>query len=173
MRAAKLIIWDEAPRQRHQAHTSASRMLHNICGYCNPAAAHMDFGGRVSVQAPMTLCCMCRTCSICFHSGLGVCLGCVPDLGVALLDGWACLQVMELGGDFRQILPVVPRGPSGQTLEKVGILLPKVTFSRGQLYVAMSRVGARNRLCIQVLGGGRQGHDGVFTRNIVYPEALL
>ena len=61
----------------------------------------------------------------------------------------------------------------GQTLEKVGIFLPKDLFSHGQLYFAMPRDGAGNRICIQVLGGGRQGHDGVFTRNIVYPEALL
>ena len=110
MRTAKLVIWDEPPMQRHQAYTPVTRMLQDICGHYLPAAAHMDFGGEVSVQASMTLCCMCRTCSICFRSGLGVCLGCVPDLGVALLDGWAWLQVVVFGGDFRQILPVVPRG---------------------------------------------------------------
>ena len=42
-----------------------------------------------------------------------------------------------------------------RTQEKVGRFLPKNLISHCQLDVAMSRVGARNRICVQVVGGGK------------------
>ena len=41
----------------------------------------------------------------------------------------------------------------GQTLNIVGIYLPKSVFSHGQLYVAMSRVGSKEGVCVLVLNG--------------------
>lgn len=68
----------------------------------------------------------------------------------------------------------------GQTLEKVGVFLPKPVFSHGEVYVAFSRVGSWDRLVVSVppaspLHAGHlleEGVQGVFTKNIVYSKVL-
>ena len=69
----------------------------------------------------------------------------------------------------------------GQTLKRVGIYLPKSVFSHGQLYVAMSRVGSKEGVCVLVLNGWREAvqdselgdaPEGVYTRNVVYKEVF-
>ena len=58
----------------------------------------------------------------------------------------------------------------GQTLQRVGVYLLEPCFSHGQLYVATSRVGLRQRIRFAL------PHDeetGTFrARNVVYREAL-
>ena len=54
----------------------------------------------------------------------------------------------------------------GQTLQTVGIFLPEPFFSHGQLYVAMSRVGVKDKLKIY------QPDNENTTVNVVYPEIL-
>ena len=61
----------------------------------------------------------------------------------------------------------------GQTLEQVGLYLPQPVFSHGQLYVAMSRVGASNRIKIMAKGGRHPGRQGMYTKNVVYHEVCL
>ena len=62
----------------------------------------------------------------------------------------------------------------GQTLDSVGLFLPKPVFTHGQLYVALSR--ARSFKIITVLTNDQQiNADGSVqyrTRNIVYSEVL-
>ena len=65
----------------------------------------------------------------------------------------------------------------GQTLEKVGLYLPKPVFGHGQLYVALSRVTHPDNIKILVETTGEHGTnkelgDGVYTKNIVYTELL-
>jgi len=64
----------------------------------------------------------------------------------------------------------------GQSLENVGLYLPRPVFGHGQLYVALSRVGDPAALRILVIDSRQQGvfdgRDGVWTVNIVYPEVL-
>ena len=69
----------------------------------------------------------------------------------------------------------------GQTLNQVGVYLRRPVFSHGQLYVAFSRVGASSRIKVLVENEDAQGRyqdhpdvpDGVYTDNVVWPEALL
>ena len=65
----------------------------------------------------------------------------------------------------------------GQTLSQTGIYLPNPVFSHGQLYVALSRSASQSKTKIFICDvNGRQGEfpgkDGVYTKNVVYAEAL-
>ena len=59
----------------------------------------------------------------------------------------------------------------GQTLNQVGLYLPKHVFANGQLYVAVSRVRTREGLI--VLNADGETKDQAFIKNIVYKESLL
>lgn len=58
----------------------------------------------------------------------------------------------------------------GQTLDRVGVYLPKPAFSHGQFYVAISRVTSREGL--KVLALDESGMPTMQTRNIVNREVL-
>ncbi|XP_071739723.1 uncharacterized protein [Rutidosis leptorrhynchoides] len=57
----------------------------------------------------------------------------------------------------------------GQSLELVGLYLPKPVFSHGQLYVAMSRVTSPDGLKIVMINESKDGMQN-HTRNVVYKE---
>ncbi|XP_071727278.1 uncharacterized protein [Rutidosis leptorrhynchoides] len=59
----------------------------------------------------------------------------------------------------------------GQTLQFVGIYLPKPIFSHGQLYVALSRVTNPDGLKILILNDNTQ-ELADHTRNVVYKEVI-
>ena len=69
----------------------------------------------------------------------------------------------------------------GQTLARVGLYLASAVFAHGQLYVALSRVGACSGIKVLVNSSDSQGHfanddrlqDGCYTDNVVWPEVLL
>jgi hypothetical protein len=67
IRAARLIVWDEAPMAHKHVFETVNRMLQHVMGAIDRALKDMLFGGKVVV----------------------------------------------MGGDFRQILPVVPQGTRG------------------------------------------------------------
>ncbi|CAL1359594.1 unnamed protein product [Linum trigynum] len=58
----------------------------------------------------------------------------------------------------------------GQTLDIVGVYLPKPVFSHGQLYVAVSRVRSADGLHILIDNDGEAAQN--YTRNIVYEETF-
>ena len=58
----------------------------------------------------------------------------------------------------------------GQTLNQVGLYLPKNVFTHGQLYVAVSRVRTREGLV--VLNADGETEDQAFIKNIVYKEVF-
>jgi ATP-dependent DNA helicase PIF1 len=64
----------------------------------------------------------------------------------------------------------------GQTLQTVGVYLPKLVFCHGQLYVAFSRCGSQRGVRVLVRGGSRAALNGapasVYTSNVVYREVL-
>ncbi|MCP3882687.1 MAG: AAA family ATPase [Sulfitobacter sp.] len=70
----------------------------------------------------------------------------------------------------------------GQTLKRVGLYLPAPVFSHGQLYVSLSRASKARDVRILVRDDEKQGkyenhvnvrENGVYTNNVVWPEALL
>ena len=64
----------------------------------------------------------------------------------------------------------------GQSLQFVGLFLPKPVFGHGQLYVAFSRVSHPNCLRVLAMNGTVENMDGQcteYTQNVVYKEALL
>jgi ATP-dependent DNA helicase PIF1 len=64
----------------------------------------------------------------------------------------------------------------GQTLQTVGVYLPKPIFCHGQLYVAFSWCGSRRGVRVLVRGGSKAGLNGapagVYISNVVYCEVL-
>ena len=76
---------------------------------------------------------------------------------------------------FRLAFAMTINKSQGQTFDRIGISLCDPVFSHGQLYVAMSRVRAFCDLGIRVcqlnttqsIQGRIEGHDGIYTSNIV------
>ena len=58
----------------------------------------------------------------------------------------------------------------GQTLQYVGVYLPKLVFSHGQLYVAISRVTSPSGLGFLICN--KKGVSNNMTKNIVYREVF-
>ncbi len=58
----------------------------------------------------------------------------------------------------------------GQTLQNIGLYLPRPVFTHGQLYVAISHVTSRNGLRI-LIDNDKESSCSI-TQNIVYKEVL-
>jgi ATP-dependent DNA helicase PIF1 len=58
----------------------------------------------------------------------------------------------------------------GQTVQNMGLYLATPCFSHGQLYVALSRVTARDRFKALIERPELEEDDGAYTDNIVYRE---
>lgn len=93
------------------------------------------------------------------------------------IDKWQWLCTLSrLQLPVRLAFAMTINKSQGQSLENVGLYLPRPVFAHGQLYVALSRVGNPDWLKVLVVDSREQGtfegRDGVYTVNIVYPEIL-
>ena len=59
----------------------------------------------------------------------------------------------------------------GQTMDRVGVYLPKLVFFHGQLY-ALSRTGNPHRVSVLIPGTEHADADGVSVRNVVWREVF-
>ncbi|CAN1844883.1 ATP-dependent DNA helicase PIF1 [Linum perenne] len=94
------------------------------------------------------------------------------------------LRGLIVGGNLEGTIVAIPRRQfpiricyamtinksQGQTLDHVGLYLPKPVFSHGQLYVAISRVRSTDGLHVLIQNPNSVAEDA--TRNIVYHEIL-
>jgi hypothetical protein len=76
---------------------------------------------------------------------------------------------------FRLSFAMTINKSQGQTLDRVGIFLPKPVFAHGQKYTALSRGRSFEAVRVKIAqitdGGNRQGrvegYDGVYTKNVI------
>jgi ATP-dependent DNA helicase PIF1 len=96
----------------------------------------------------------------------------IPRIALTSSDETNPIRLRRKQFPVRPAFAMTINKSQGQTLQRVGIYLPKPVFSHGQLYVAMSRVGAPDCLSIMVAGGRCPDRPGVYTKNVVWREVL-
>jgi ATP-dependent DNA helicase PIF1 len=103
---------------------------------------------------------------------------CIPRLGITPSDSIMPFTLRRLQFPVRPAFAMTVNKSQGQTLNMVGVYLPKSVFCHGQLYVALSRVGRRQAVRVLVEGGWvNEGEidnvpEGMYTANVVYREVL-
>ena len=95
----------------------------------------------------------------------------IPRIPLIASDSGLPFQLRRYQFPLRPAFGMTINKSQGQTLDKIGIFLPKPMFGHGQLYVACSRVRSRDSL--RIIGNGTYlDRDEGYTRNVVYHEAL-
>ena len=80
------------------------------------------------------------------------------------------LQIKRRHFPLKLVFAMTINKSQGQTLNRVGIYLPRPVFSHGQLYVALSRVSSPSGL--KVLLCNKRGVPVDVTKNVVYRDVL-
>ncbi|CAN0899393.1 ATP-dependent DNA helicase PIF1 [Linum grandiflorum] len=115
------------------------------------------------------------------HPTGGLCNGTrilITHLGTRVIRG------LIIGGTFEGTIAVIPRRQfplrtsyamtinksQGQTLEQIGVYLPKPMFAHGLLYVTLSRVRSATGIHMMLNDADHGAPAPEMTRNIVYIE---
>ena len=106
----------------------------------------------------------------------------IPRIPLIPTDTRFPFQLKRLQFPVKVAFAMTINKSQGQSLERVGLFLPRPVFGHGQLYVALSRsgnppTGQRGvRIVAPDTPDGKQGRfdelEGVYTRNVVYREVL-
>lgn len=106
---------------------------------------------------------------------------CIPRLRITPSDaGYLPFSMSRLQFPVRPAFAMTINKSQGQSLDTVGIYLPKPVFGHGQLYVALSRATRRAGVKVLVHNGWRphtrndmgEAPEGVYTSNVVYKEVF-
>ena len=99
---------------------------------------------------------------------------CIPKIKLLSAQNDA-IQFQRIQFPVRLAFAMTINKAQGQTLDRVGLYLPKPVFSHGQLYVALSRV--RHKNSIKILIGKSNSIPAQYaknhTRNVVYKEVFI
>jgi hypothetical protein len=101
----------------------------------------------------------------------------IPRIDLMTTEGALPFQMIRRQFPVKLGFAMTINKAQGQSLSQVGIYLPNPVFSHGQLYVALSRSGAKAKTKIFICDvDGIQGKfpnkPGIYTKNVVYAEAL-
>jgi ATP-dependent DNA helicase PIF1 len=102
---------------------------------------------------------------------------CIPRIDLVNADNVLPFQMTRRQFPVRLAFAMTINKAQGQSLSQVGVYLPNPVFSHGQLYVALSRAATKSKtkvfICtVKGVQGKFPTKNGVFTKNIVYAEAL-
>jgi ATP-dependent DNA helicase PIF1 len=93
----------------------------------------------------------------------------IPRIPMAPSEFLYPFQMQRRQFPIKLAFAITANKSQGQTLQRIGIYLPQDMFSHGQFNVAISRVGARER--IKILAKDKLT-ENTYTDNIVYKEIL-
>jgi hypothetical protein len=88
----------------------------------------------------------------------------IPRIPLVLSDFGLPFQLRRYQFPIRPAFGMTINKAQGQTLERIGVYLPKPVFSHGQLYVACSRVGSRRAISFMLGQGTYLEKDEMYTQ---------
>ena len=134
------------------------RNLNQILGLCN--------GTRMIVRKCLKHCVLCE---VIFGAHKGT-LHFIPRIEMSPTDSHLPFKLNRLQLPLQICYAMTINKSQGQSLDSVGLYLPRSVFSHGQLYVAISRVTSPSGLKIYIKGPN--GRCTNVTKNAVYEEVF-